>query len=220
MVPLAPDAWPSRSIAAYSNRLSSNQSLCFRKTEFCAQRQRRRYASGSPSDRCRDKSRANNPAKSPPGTDSREISANVGVGGGRRSPVRTGLRLKFPGNRENYRENDELGAALGSPHLKKVLCDGHFLGDSLRNRTGNLERRIGKIFLPAGNSGIAARSRTYQLGACERHGALVGGVFLCWRILIRLIGTRLLQTEMPRLLSEAKRTYHGLQSQRSRHCLL
>jgi hypothetical protein len=34
---------------------------------------------------------------------------SVGMRGGGRSHYRTGLRLKFPGNREKYRENDELG---------------------------------------------------------------------------------------------------------------
>jgi hypothetical protein len=38
--PPAPDARPSSSIVAHSNRVSSNQSLCFRETEFRAQRRR------------------------------------------------------------------------------------------------------------------------------------------------------------------------------------
>ena len=48
MVPLASIARTSRSIITHSNRVSSNQSLCCRETEFCRQRQRRRNGSGRP----------------------------------------------------------------------------------------------------------------------------------------------------------------------------
>jgi hypothetical protein len=47
-VPAAPDARASCSIAAHSNRVSSNQSLCFRETEFREQRQSLRNVPGSP----------------------------------------------------------------------------------------------------------------------------------------------------------------------------
>jgi hypothetical protein len=47
--------------------------------------------------------------------------------------------FKFPGNREKYRENNELGLAWGPLMLRKPFCDGHFLRNSLSNRTGKLE---------------------------------------------------------------------------------
>jgi hypothetical protein len=40
--------------------------------------------------------------------------------------VETGLRLKFPGNREKYRENDELGQLWTHSYLKKALLPWAF----------------------------------------------------------------------------------------------
>jgi hypothetical protein len=55
--------------------------------------------------------------------------------------IEPGSVFKFPANREKYRENDELGQLWTHSYLKKALCDGLFLQNSLSNRTGNSENR-------------------------------------------------------------------------------
>ena len=59
--------------------------------------------------RCRDKITLGNSANSGLIAGFREISVRTRMRGGERSHYRTGLRLKFPGNREKYREKYELG---------------------------------------------------------------------------------------------------------------
>jgi hypothetical protein len=93
---------------------------------------------------------ARQPANSGLVAKNQEISVSGKMRGGGRSHYRTGLRLKFPGNREKYRENDELGLLWAHRCLKKALCDGHFLRNSLSNRTGKLERLNREIIFDSG----------------------------------------------------------------------
>src|ERR1700738_2690911 len=70
------------SVITQSNRVSSNQSLCCRETEFCRQRQRRRNGSGGPRRPLQRHDRATNPANSALLAQGWEISVSEKVRGG------------------------------------------------------------------------------------------------------------------------------------------
>jgi hypothetical protein len=76
----------------HSNRVSSNRRLCFRETEFCAQRQRRRNIRRSSQGLAgRDEANATTRPIARELPDSGEISSKVGMRGGGRSRGRTRL---------------------------------------------------------------------------------------------------------------------------------
>src|ERR1700733_9000889 len=82
MVPPASDAGSSFSIISHSNRVSLNQNLCFRETQFRRQRQRLRNGPEGSTTPLQRQPRWNNPAIWALVTENQEISANVGMRGG------------------------------------------------------------------------------------------------------------------------------------------
>jgi hypothetical protein len=73
------------------------------------------------------------------------------------SLIEPGSVFKFPGNREKYRENDKLGLAWAHSRRGKPFCDGHFLRNSLSNRTGKLENLNREIIFAGREFRVEAR---------------------------------------------------------------
>jgi hypothetical protein len=123
----------------HSNRVSANTGLRNRETFFCGAETKAPYGPLKiQSTACRDKKNARVPASSGQFAMNRKISVCVRLRGGRRSRLRTGLRPKFPANREKCREIHEIVPWAAVVFVAMCPTLGHFRPIAARVRTRNL----------------------------------------------------------------------------------